>query len=59
MYLDVKNLELTLTSTHYGDKLRIRLSFKAAHWSTCLMTSRCGFTTTKPAQGPAVNTNYT
>src|SRR5690606_40566044 len=27
-YLDVKNRELTITSTHYGYKLRIRLSFR-------------------------------
>jgi hypothetical protein len=29
--LDVKNRELTLTSTDYSDKLRIRLSFFTGH----------------------------
>jgi hypothetical protein len=59
MYLDVKNLELTLTSTHYGDKLRIRLSFKACKSSVCPTVSRCGLTTTKPALGPALFASHT
>lgn len=47
--LEGKNLILTLTSTDYGDKLRIRLSFPA-HRLSCLVLEFTLLTCNEPFQ---------